>query len=295
MRFQPNPPYDFARTVEASRTLFVMSRVVNDAFRRVIRVGEALALVEVVSLGTIEQPLLEARLLTSNAPVDEAAFWVKVARILNLQADLRPFYAQAQADPVLAQTVALLYGLHSLQANSLFEALALTMIEQQIALKMAQTAERWLLDWGGESLVYEGETYFAFPRPERIAAASVEDLTPLKITFGRMERMIALAQMAELLEALRDQPAEIAYERLVGFKGVGHWTATWTLLRAQGHTMYVGAADVALRAAVNSYYFGLTGRADVSVVAETFARYGAFSGIAAYYTIMRWATEKYTL
>ena len=144
------------------------------------------------------------------------------------------------------------------------------MIEQQIALKMAQTAERWLLDWGGESLIYEGETYYAFPRPERIAAASVEDLTPLKITFGRMQRLIDLAQMAESLEALRDQPAEIAYEALIGFKGVGHWTAAWTLLRAQGHTLTSGAADVALRAAVNSYYFGLTGRADVSVVAADF-------------------------
>ena len=295
MRFQPNPPYDFARTIDASRTLFVMSRVVNGAFRRVIRVGEALALVEVISVGSLDQPQLEARLLQSSASVDETAFWAKVARILNLQADLRPFYALAQDDPVLAQTVRLLYGLHSLQADSLFEALALTMIEQQIALKMAQVAERWLLNWGGESLVYEGETYYAFPRPERIAAASVDDLTPLKITYGRMERMIALAQMAESLEALRDQPAEIAYERLVSFKGIGPWTAAWTLIRAQGRATYVGAADVALRAAVNSYYFGLPGRADVSVVAETFARYGAFSGIAAYYTIMRWAAEKYTL
>ena len=71
--------------------------------------------------------------------------------MLNVEADLKPFYEQAQRDPVLAQTVEMLYGLHSLQADLLFEALALTMIEQQIALKMAQTAERWLLDWGGES------------------------------------------------------------------------------------------------------------------------------------------------
>ncbi|MBI1256605.1 MAG: hypothetical protein GC204_03980 [Chloroflexi bacterium] len=295
MRFYPNPPYDFAHTVEASRTLFVMSRVVNGALRRVIRIGEALALIEVISLGTIDQPALEARLLQSNAPVDDAALSAKVARILNLQADLRPFYARAQGDSVLAQTVRLLYGLHSLQADSLFEALALTMIEQQIALKMAQVAERWLLDWGGELLIYEGETYYAFPRPEKIAAASVDDLTPLKITFGRMERMIALAQMAESLEALRDLSADVAYDKLISFKGVGPWTATWTLLRAQGHASYVGAADVALRAAVNYYYFGLAGRADVSVVVETFAQYGAFSGIAAYYTLMRWAAEKYTL
>ena len=50
---------------------------------------------------------------------------------------------------------------------------------------------------------------------------------------------------------------------------------------------------MALRAAVNHYYFGQSGRADVPMVDQTFARYGAFSGIAAYYTLMRWASEKY--
>ena len=292
MLFSPNPPYDFALTIQAGRTLFVMSAVGDGAFRRVIRVGETLALVEVISVGTVEKPRLEARILAANGTVDEPALWTKVRRILNLQTDLKPFYERAQRDLVLAQTVQMLYGLHSLQADSLFEALALTMIEQQIALKMAQIAERWLLNWGGEALVYAGETYYAFPRPERLAAASVDDLTPLKITFGRMQRLIDLAKMAESLEALRDQPAEIAYEKLIAFKGVGHWTAAWTLVRAQGQHPYVGSSDVALRAAVNNYYFGQSGRADVNIVDETFARYGEFSGIAAYYTMMRWASEK---
>jgi len=194
---------------------------------------------------------------------------------------------------LLAQTVQVLYGLHSLQADSLFEALALTIIEQQIALRMAQTAERWLLVWGGESITYEGEVYYAFPHPEQIAAAAVADLTPLKITFMRMQRLIDLARVAESLEALRDQPAEIAYAGLIGFKGVGHWTVAWTLVRAQGQYPYVGVSDVALRAAVNAYYFGLPGRADVPLVDQTFAQYGEFAGIAAYYTLARWAFARY--
>jgi len=295
MKFFPISPYDFARTIQAGRVLSVMTSIVDGAYRRVVRVKDTLVLIEVASEGTTDAPELEARILAANSSVDEAALWAKVRRILNVEADLKPFYALAQADPVLAQTVTMLYGLHSLQADSLFEALGLTIIEQQITLKLAQTAERWLLTWGGESLVYEGEIYYAFPRPEQIAAASVDDLLPLKITRGRMQRLIDLAQVAETLEVLRDQPAEIAYETLIGFKGVGHWTAAWTLVRAQGYTTYVGAADVALRAAVNSYYFGQSGRADVPIVAETFAQYGKFSGIAAFYTMMRWAAEKYKI
>lgn len=292
MRYYPLPPYDFALTIHAGHGLFIMGEIREGAYRRLLRVGEALALVEVRSVGTVSEPALDARLLAARGAVDETALWAKTRRILNLGADLAPFYALAEHDPVLSQTVTRLYGLHSFQADSLFEALSLTMIEQQIALKMAQTAERWLLAWGGESIDYEGETYYAFPRPERIAAATVDDLTPLKITFARMQRLIDVAQMAESLETLRDQPTEILYERLVSLKGVGHWTAAWTLIRAQGRYPYVGAADVALRAAVNAYWFGLPGRADVALVDRTLAQYGAYSGLAAYYTLMRWALDR---
>src|SRR5262245_21212228 len=138
MIFYPIPPYDFARTIDASRTLFVMGVVRDGVYRRVIRVGETLVLIEVTSRGMIDAPELEARLLTANGEFDEAALWSKVQRVLNVGADLKPFYTLAQSDPVLADTVRMLHGLHSLQADSLFEALALTMIEQQIALKMAQ-------------------------------------------------------------------------------------------------------------------------------------------------------------
>ena len=55
----------------------------------------------------------------------------------------------------------------------------------------------------------------------------------------------------------------------------------------------IGSADVALRAAVNHYYHGLPGRADVAVVEQTFAQYGEFAGLAAFYTIMRWAFDRY--
>lgn len=297
MRFFPKPPYDFARTLAASRFLYVMAEARDGAFRRVIHVGDVLALVEITSLGTAAAPELAARVLTAGGALDHTLLAAKLRRVLNLDADLAPFYAVAAREPVLAETVQHLYGLHTLQADSLLEALLLTMIEQQIALKMAQAAERWLLAWGGESLTYEGTTYYAFPTPQRLAVATVADLTPLKITFGRMQRMIDLAQSmvsgAFDLEALRDQPAENVYRGLVALNGVGHWTAAWALVRAQGRHPFVGASDVALRAAVNHYYYGQTGRADVALVEQTFAQYGEFAGLAAFYTIMRWAFDRY--
>ena len=301
MILRPTPPYDFARTVEASRHLYTMGERRSDAYRRVIHVGAALALIEVTSIGTVDDPVLNARLLAARGAVVDAALEAqaeaKIARILNVADDLKPFYAYARTIPSLWTTVELLYGLHTLQADSVFEGLALTMIEQQISLRMAQTAERWLLAWGDESIAYEGATYYAFPRPAQIAAATVADLTPLKITFARMQRLIDVAQAITAgtldLEGLRDQPVEQVYAALMALKGVGHWTAAWTITRSLGIYGYVGAADVALRAAVNHYYYDTPGRAERALVDQTFAAHGAFDGAAAFYTLMRWAADRY--
>lgn len=296
----PKPPYDFALTARAARYYSVLGRALEQdgsvVYRRALRCGAAIALVELRGMGTIDQPCVAARLLASSGTVDTAALTRQLEGMLNLSSDRMPFYAAA-ADPALRATIDRMYGLSAFQAESLFEALAITMIEQQIALRMAQQAERWLVEQLGEALHYQGETYAVFPTPERIAALTVDDLRPLKITFQRMARLIALAQNAASgsldLEGIRALPAEEAYAAVRAISGVGHWTAAWALLRACGHYLYFGSADVALRAAVNVYHFGAEGRAAAPAVDDLFARYRPHDGIAAYYTLMRWAFDRH--
>jgi DNA-3-methyladenine glycosylase II len=195
----------------------------------------------------------------------------------------------------MSPIVEALYGLHIFQTESLYEALTITVIEQQIALAAAQRGERWLIGWAGERIEYDGETFYTFPRAERLASASVENLIPLKITFGRMQRLIDIAhlEMQHSFERLRDLPHEDIYAALTALKGVGHWTAAWAMNRGLGRLVYVGSADVALRAAVNWYFYGLKGRADTVLTDAVFARYGEYAGLAAYYTLMKWALDRY--
>jgi DNA-3-methyladenine glycosylase II len=291
------PPYDFALTVNADRFYSVLGRRFGSAYRRVVRAGTGLVLVEIGDAGTVETPQLEARALAVSGTVEQKALLDKLARLLNLHVDLRRFYEYARTDPVLWNTVQQVYGLRTLASDSLFEALTLCIIEQQIALKMAHAAERWLLAWAGERIEYEGETYYAFPTPERLASAAVDELLPLKITFQRMGRILDIARGAAEgtlhLEGLRILPPSEACAALRQIKGVGQWTAAWTMIQGMGHYANFGSADVALRAAVNSYYFGLTGNAARDTVDTWLARYQPFDGIAAVYTLTRWALEKY--
>jgi 3-methyladenine DNA glycosylase/8-oxoguanine DNA glycosylase len=126
----------------------------------------------------------------------------------------------------------------------------------------------------------------------------VDTLTPMKITFRRMRLLIDVAGQVAAgaldLEALRDESPQAAYDALLAIKGIGHWTATYTISRVFGPLHpYVGDNDVALQAAVNHYYYGGKGRIPPEEVRATFAPYGEFAGAAATFTIMRLVHEKY--
>lgn len=294
---QPAPPYDFATSAAATRFLYTAARqTANGGLRRLARIGERLVLLEFCSAGTVVDPAITVDVLAANGEVDSALLEAKARRLLNARADLTTFYG-AHNDTPMQETTTRLRGLHALGADTLFEAIGLTMIEQQITLKMAQTAERWLMSWAGACLSYEGETYYTFPSPKQIANTTVDDIIPMKITGVRIGRLINLAKMIEegggVFETLRDSAHEEVYDALRAVSGVGHWTAAWAMIRGIGHYTYFGKADVALRAAVNHYYFGQTGRVDPDVMDTVFARYGKHSGLAAFYILMRWAFERY--
>jgi DNA-3-methyladenine glycosylase II len=216
---------------------------------------------------------------------------------LAVKSDMSSFYDYARNDSTLWSVVKPLVGLCWIRTPTVFEALMTTVIEQQIAWTAAQKAQRWLVQWADNRLTYDGIDFYAFPTEQQIADATIEDLTPLKITFRRMAVMIDIAQQVvagELdLEGLRDCTAEEVYKSLTAIKGIGHWTAAWAIQRSLGWHNFVGHNDVALQAAVNHYFYGGEGKIPAEKVQETFARYDQYAGMAAHYTILRWVLDKY--
>lgn len=299
LQLQPRPPYDFTLTAGASPYYTMLHKLHDGALWRLLRQGATRLIVRVSSVGSSVTPLLEAQVVKQDGEVDAARLETQLQHWLALDADLAPFYAAAAADPILADTVRRLHGLHILRTGSVFEALVVTMIEQQIALRAAQKAERWLVETYGDVVEHEGVRYRDFPTPARLATLTTDDLIPLKITFIRMNRILSIARQVVAggldLEGLRAAPYTVAYQTLMALNGIGHWTAAWTLTRAVGAYTYVGSADVALRAAVNHYWYGQPGRAERGVTDALFARYGAAAGYASVYTLMRWGMERYPL
>jgi DNA-3-methyladenine glycosylase II len=295
----PKPPYNFPLLLNfltrfAHPTLNVVH---DDALWRVVQSGEGLALLRVMSKGTVDAPLIEVDVAISSGKVDDAVLIENISHVLPTQHDWSAFYSSAAGDVGLWAVVESLVGLPELRTASVFEALMQTVIEQQISWVTAQKAQLWLVEWAGNKLEYAGRVHYAFPTPTQIAAATVDDLKPLKITFKRMALMIDLAGQVVRgqldLETLRELPPAAAYQALLSIKGIGHWTAAVTLERAFGYTDWVAYNDVVLQAATNRYLLGGSGRILPELVSETFARYGDYAGIAARYTMFRWVFEQY--
>lgn len=295
------PPYDFELSAEALRHYSVCWKSIptpeGSLLRRVIRVGDVLVLVQVRSMGELEAPKLEVEVLHQTGDFDRQTYEKKIRWLLHPHVDPRPFYAVAKSVPALAETTRQLYGLRTFGLDTLFESLVTTMIEQQITLKMAQQSERWLIEQFGDALIYEGEPYYTFPAPSKLASVDAEVFAPLKITFVRIRRILALAQGITdgtlPLESWRELPTQNLYENLLALNGVGHWTACWTMLRAVGEFRNFGAADVALRAALNWYAHGQTGRIARESVDPFFEVLGEYAGLGAYYLLTRWALDRY--
>ena len=300
----PQAPYNFPLVLEILRRYAhpTLDHVHEDAYWRALHVNSdnahGLALIRVESLPNSDISVaLMATTLDVTDSIDDSALLAEVSHILGLDMNISPFYVYARTQPALWQVVAPLEGVRWLRTATTFEALCMTIIEQQIAWTAAQRAQRWLVEWGGHTLTHEGKPYFAFPTADQIANSTKEEFTPLKITFRRMRLLIHVAQSVvrgEIdLERLKQTTPQEAYSVLTGIKGIGHWTAAWTLARTQGSFAYVGYNDVALQAAVNHYFYGGTGKIPEAQVTETFARYGEYAGLAAHYTILRWVLDRY--
>lgn len=295
-QLDPIQPYDFALTLDLLRRYAHPSvdHVRGDAYLRALRVDGVPVLVRV----TPDEGGVLHVARVAGPEVNATQVMAQVAHVLGTTIDLSGFAALVRTHPALWTVVGPVASARMQRMPTVFEALATTIIEQQIAWTAAQRACQWLVRWGGDALSYAGETFHTFPSPETVAAADVETLTPMKITFRRMRLLIDIAgQVADGsldLEALRDESPTDAYAALLALKGIGHWTATYTITRVFGPLHpYVGDNDVALQAAVNHYFYGGSGRIPPEQVRATFAPYGDFAGAAAIYTILRHVHEKY--
>jgi DNA-3-methyladenine glycosylase II len=288
---KPRAPFDFAAT---ARFLRFTEREAVDTFRdgsyrRAIHLGKQLHLLHVESRGTLSRPLLSVMLEhKSKATVAEAKIAETLVRLIfSVDHDLKKFRAQVAGDPLMSKLEVAHRGLHIARWPSVFEALVISILSQQISTIVAMTLKQRLVEKFGERLNADGETFFAFPQAEALARAGVAELRSLGLSGSKAISIIEMAGRAvggELNEdKLEREDNESLIARLITLRGIGRWTAEWALMLHFGRTNVFPAGDLALRGFVSKYYND--GRPmserEIRILAEV--RWGEWASYAAVY------------
>ena len=261
---RPTAPFDFELTAGYHtyfRGSYGTDTLEDNAYRRLLDLGDKLALASVRPVGSIQDPELAVEVRGEGLSADDAADATRqVAWLLGTDQKLEPFYAAVQEDPVMSNIAGQLYGLHLPHTASVFEALVLAILGQQLATNVARIIRTLMIETYGQCRSFDGEEHYAFPRPETLATATVEELRQLKLSLRKAEYVQGIAQAAldgsGMLDSLEDLTDAEVVKQVMFLRGVGKWTAQWVLVRALGRPDAIPLGDLALRRVVSRLYFG---------------------------------------
>lgn len=284
----PNPPYDF----ELSMNFLADEdsepspyRWKNQEFRQAFRLGGNVFPAKVESIGTVEEPKLEVT-TTDSAPED--LLKEKLTRFFDLDYDLDDLYKFMGMDPKLGKIKERFFGFKSpAMGSSIFQVVVTAIVQQQISLQVAGHMTSLLVRKFGTPVDFRNEEYWAFPSPESLAEASIEELRSCKLSRRKSEYIRDFSKTVRegklQPKTLREMEADEIVDTLTEYRGIGTWTAELVSVAAgRGRPGKVPAEDLGVRDAVAEYYFDGE-RQDPETVREVLHKWGEYSrGIVVY-------------
>ncbi|RNF38499.1 DNA-3-methyladenine glycosylase family protein [Planococcus salinus] len=167
---------------------------------------------------------------------------------------------------------------------SLYGSLMKSIIHQQLNLSFAHTLTTRFVQGYGE----RKEGVWFYPDPEKIAQLAVEDFRKLQFSTRKAEYIIGLSKAiaeGELdLEALREKPDDEIIAELIGYRGVGPWTAQNFLLFGLGRPNLFPVADIGLQNALKIQWH----RQDKPKVEEILKHLPEWSPYLSYASLYLW-------
>jgi DNA-3-methyladenine glycosylase II len=292
------PPFDF----DLSAKIFSdgdkqIRKYENGKFWQVFRVNNKLILIIVKALGTVDKPKLSIE-LKSNEKIsfsDKQETEEIIRALFGLKLDLKPFYEHVEDDKIMASLAEKLRGLKGPSTPTVFEALIDSIVEQQISLDVANGIETRLVKAFGDTLSLDGQVYYAFPTPPRLASVSAEQLRKCGLSLRKAEYVKEISKLIADekldLEKLKNyEDAERIINELDRIRGIGVWTAELTMVRGMHRIEVMPADDLGLRRAISHYYCKdrkISGE-EARRIAE---KWGKWKGLASFYLIMAERTE----
>lgn len=290
-------PYDFTRSISFWRisTGELCEQWADGVYRRVLYLDHVPVILSLHNIGTVEQPAVAVNIDERPASADELRVLAPIIRhLLGDDLDLQAFYAAVAHDSVFAPVTQRLYGLKPTR-SPLWETLCYVIIGQQISVPFAYKLKERLVTRYGEPFMAAGRPLYRFPAPERLAAVDPAELVPMQFSRNKASFITGLAQQiisgALDLDLIASLPTPEAIVYLTQFRGIGAWSAEFTLMRGLGRADAIPANDAGVRNGIADLY----GERLAEEALRRFAvRWSAWSGVAALYLLgcLREASER---
>ncbi|MDH7509894.1 MAG: DNA-3-methyladenine glycosylase [Methanolinea sp.] len=290
---RPVAPYDFSlscRVFSGGDPAFRTFQ--NGIFSQVIRVGGDPFVIRIRDVGEDGDTVLAVDALAGEEESEYCAGDVRrcISHLLGLDDDLNRYYRATEEDPVLTRINSDLSGLKMPSSETVFEALVISIIEQQIATPVARKIESRLVKRFGEEVRAAKRTYYAYPRPEDLADADPAEIRECGLSARKGDNIKSVARMvrdgALDLESLgRTGDSDSLIRDLCRIRGIGRWTAEFVLLRGLHRLDMFPADDLGIRRAIGHFY--CPGEEISPARAREISRqWGEWKGLAAYYLLV---------
>lgn len=207
----------------------------NGVYKRILVINSKPVLIQIKQIAPPQSPKLYVTLKGCRSNDCTIALQI-IERTLGIKRDLAGFYNQIAKDEKLGFLFRNLEGLKPPRFPSLYEAIVNGICCQQLSLTVGIILLSRLSQKYG--LGMENETQKAFPEPNSLARSSIQELRQLGLSGQKARALISLSE--EFLsnpvgfEDLEKLDNESVIARLMGYLGVGRWTAEYVLLRGLG-------------------------------------------------------------
>jgi DNA-3-methyladenine glycosylase II len=286
------PPFRLDLTVWTLRRRphNAMDRWDGTTYRRVLPLPAGPVEVAVTQVAPPEAPQLQVKV--AGQPIRAAmrvAVTAALERLLGLRIDLTEFYQFAAHQRHLGPLAQRFRGMKPPRFATVFEGVINAMACQQLTLTLGVHLLNRLAVTCGAALGEGDETVHAFPRPEDLARLSPEALRQFGFSRQKGRAMIELAEsVAEGrvdLEELADLPDDEVINHLRELRGVGRWTAEYTLLRGVGRVHMFPGDDVGARNNLQRW-LQLRKPLDYEGVRRVLARWDGYAGFVYFHLLL---------